>query len=423
MNIFSKHRFAIYNNSQHPYKHTLADFGYTNPALPNITNLESTINWLVSVLYPNAEEAVATPADLPTGTDTPNAGDVTPTLLDYRVVLDDGDGKAASYRWEQREGDVAPLWYKIYDMDWGEQSILSNFLNHTIDMYVYKRGIGDLDENGDPLTGFEAGQHIYGGDLANTHLTLHANAGDGVGADTGFIQFADQVRPTADNVIDLGTLTERIRSGYFGTSLVVGDLTLSNGSIISSSGAISFGDENLSTTGFMLADFLQTESRIVMKQIVTPANPAATYNSLYFKNDDKLYRLDSAGTEKLVGLEFTSSNDNRLVRTDGLTGSAIQESGIVVTDSDAISGVTSLLVDNLLFDGNSISSNDVNGNVNLSPNGTGKVVLNNARVSNLTSDRIIRADGNKDLLATGIEVNSLDEILGATRLTVHLMKY
>ena len=418
MNIFSKHRFAIYNLNQHPYRHSISDFSYSNPALPNVTNLEATLNWLVAVLYPNAEEPVATPADLPTGTDTPNVGDVTPTLLDYRVVLDDGDGKAASYRWEQREGDVSPQWYKIYDMDWGEQSILSNFLNHTIDMYVYKQGIGDRDENGDLYTGILAGQRIYGGDQANTHLTLYANSGDGVGANTGYVQIGDNFRPIADNTFDVGTATERIKDGHFANALMVGDLTLSSGSILSSSGAISFGDENLTTTGFLNANLLETQSHILMKEITTPATPAATYNALYFKSDDKLYRLDELGNEKLVGLEFTSSNDNRLVRTDGLTGSAIQESGIVVTDSDAMSGITSLLVDNLLLDGNSISSNDVNGNINLTPNGTGRVILNNARVSNLTSDRLIRADGSKDLLASGIELNSLDELLGATRFTV-----
>ena len=414
MNIFQKHRFAIYNNSQHPYKHTLADFGYTNQALPNITNLESTIDWLVAVLYPNTLDPVATPADLPTGTDTPNAGDVTPTLLDYRVVLDDGDGKAASYRWEQREGDVSPKWYKIYDMDWGEDSILSSFLVATQNQYVYKQGLGDLDENGDVITGVFAGQRIWGGNASGQNLTLDANSADS----TGYVQTNNDFRPTANNVFDLGTATEKFKDAYLENSLIVGDLTLSSGSILSSGGSISFGDENLTTTGFLDANLLTTQSHILMKEITTPATPAATYNALYFKSDDKLYRLDELGNEKLVGLEFTSSNDNRLVRTDGLTGSAIQESGIVVTDSDAMSGITSLLVDNLLFDGNSISSNDVNGNINLTPNGTGRVILNNARVSNLTSDRLIRADGSKDLLASGIELNSLDELLGATRFTV-----
>jgi len=37
------------------------------------------------------------------------------------------------------------------------------------------------------------------------------------------------------------------------------------------------------------------------EQISTPANPDSGYNKLYFKNDDKLYRLTSAGDEQQVG--------------------------------------------------------------------------------------------------------------------------
>lgn len=36
-------------------------------------------------------------------------------------------------------------------------------------------------------------------------------------------------------------------------------------------------------------------------QIATPSNPAAGSNKLYFKSDDKLYRLTSGGSEAQVG--------------------------------------------------------------------------------------------------------------------------
>jgi hypothetical protein len=55
----------------------------------------------------------------------PSVGNV---INDMRVVQDDGDGKAASYRWELREGESSASWHKIYDMDWGSDSILSAFL-------------------------------------------------------------------------------------------------------------------------------------------------------------------------------------------------------------------------------------------------------------------------------------------------------
>jgi len=411
-------RSKIWTQIQHPYRHSIDEFSFVNPALPGVTNLNQALSWLVAVLYPNTQPSVATPADLPTGVDTPNVGDVTPTIYDYRVVLDDGDGKAASYRWEQREGDANPQWYKIYDMDWGEQSILSNFLLSTQEVYVYKYGISDKDENGDVLTGFEAGQHIFGGDLANQNLTLHANSGDGVGARTGFIQLDDNTRPTITNTLDLGTATEQFRSGYFATSILVGNLTLSTNQVLSSTGTVDFNDDNLTTTGNITGAIATINGQIVVQEIATPATPAAGYNSLYFKNDDKLYRLDSSGAERLVGLEFASTNDNRIVRSNGTGGSAIQESGVTLDDLDQISGLTRIDVGNLAFSGNAIVSTDVNGNISLTPNGTGSVVLPRLTHSGLTDDRLIVPRSGGLFSSTGVSLNVSDEISGITQLNV-----
>lgn len=418
MSWWAKNRFLIYSQAQHPYRHSLNEFGFTSPVLPGVTNVESAMNWILAVLYPNSKDPVATPGDLPTGVNTPNPGDVTPTLLDYRVVTDDGDGKSAAYRWEQREGDVSPKWYKIYDMDWGEQSILSNFLTQTQDMYVFKYGTSDTDENGDVLTGNIAGQHIYGGDLANQHLTLHANSGDAPGVRSGFIQFDDSARPTVNNLLDLGTLTEKFRSGFFETSLLSGNITISAAQISSSTGAIGFDNENLSTTGTLAAGVTTINGHLILAEITTPATPAASFDALYFKADGKLYRLDSSGTEKLVGLEFASTNDNRLIRSNGTGGSAIQESGITVDDSDAITGVTSIRSGNIVASGNTISTADVNGNLVLAPNGTGKVQLATLRHTALTNDAVIvpRTDGT--FTSTGISIDGSNNITGALSLAV-----
>ncbi len=159
MTVFEhNYRSRIYNPAQHPYKHTLDDFAYVNNAAPHLTTLAQSMDWLYTILYPRTQAAVATVADLPA---------VGNTLLDYRVVTDDGDGKAASYRWEQREGDAAPKWYKIYDMDWGEGSILSKFLDQTQDLYFYKYGVDDLDSAGTAVAGTLAGQTVYGGHSAS----------------------------------------------------------------------------------------------------------------------------------------------------------------------------------------------------------------------------------------------------------------
>ena len=210
MSIWAKTRQRIVSPSQHPLKHTLSEMPYTHVGMPGVTQVESALNYLTAVLYPRSQATVATPGDLPA---------VGNTLLDYRVVTDDGDGKAASYRWEQREGDVAAKWYKIFDMDWGSDSVLSNFLLKTQDQYTYKYGIDDLDDTGVALAGIDAGQHLYGGQSASANLTLHANAGDGVGAQTGFVQFTDSFRPYDDNLRDIGDATHRVKDIYLSGSL------------------------------------------------------------------------------------------------------------------------------------------------------------------------------------------------------------
>lgn len=74
--------------------------------------------------------------------------------------------------------------------------------------------------------------------------------------------------------------------------------------------------------------------------------------------------------------DFSSVNDNRLTRTDGITGDSIQESLITVDDLGAMSGLTQLDVDNIQINGNTISSTDTNGNIETAPDGTGITKFN-----------------------------------------------
>lgn len=211
--IFQHHRVQIHNNNQHPYRHNLAELSYTHQATGgNVTNALQAVDWLFNVLYPKQQASVATPGDLPL---------VGNNIPDTRTVIDDGDGKSATYRWEQWEGEAGPSWHKIYDMDWGEQAVLSGFLDKTQDIYVHKRGYDDIDAAGDVIVGNLAGQRIYGGNSANTHLTLYANSGDLGGGNTGFIQMGDDVRPVTDATFDLGDPNFRFDKGFF-TSTIYG---------------------------------------------------------------------------------------------------------------------------------------------------------------------------------------------------------
>ncbi len=312
--IFQHHRVQIWNQSQHPYKHSLAEFLYVNPALPGVTNVEGALNWILAVLYPSTQPAVATPGDLPA---------VGNTINDYRVVTDDGDGKAASYRWEQREGEASPSWHKIYDLDFGYDSILSLFLTQTQDMYVHKRGFDDLDAAGVAVVGLYAGQTIYGGVSAGTNLTLNANSGDGVGADTGFVQIDSAFRPALHNTYDNGTTTERWKDGFYQGTVTIGNLVLTSGSITDGSGAISFGDEDLSTTGDITGATLTGNTSLVTGTMtIIGGSITDTTGAISFGNEN----LSTTGT--ISGA--TGSTFGTLTLADG----SITDSGGAISFGD-----------------------------------------------------------------------------------------
>jgi len=373
--IFTKHRFEIWNGLQHPFKHTLGDFSYVNPAAPGSTTVEGAFNWIFAVLYPNTKAAVATPAALPA---------VGNTLNDYRVVLDDGDGKAAAYRWEQREGEATPTWHKIYDMDWGQDSILSAFQETTQDLYVWKNGRDEVDGGGSVITGLFAGQTIYGGVSANTNLTLRANSGDGVGPSTGFVQADDIFRPAVHNTYDLGTNTFRWKDIYAQSSAVIGTLSIVSGSITDSSGAISFGNENLTTTGNITGGTITGTSLIADNGpdsvTLVPGSYADTTGTVSFGAAN----LATTGT---LGAGVTTLTDggstlvfDPLVAGKGsITSSTgtinFGDENLETTGTFAVGTITAtqLDVDNIRLDGNTISITNSNGNLILAANGTGIV--------------------------------------------------
>lgn len=371
MSIFEKHRYEIWNPGQHPYKHSVSEFAYINDALPGVTNVESALNWILAVLYPNALDAVATPGDLPA---------VGNTINDYRVVLDDGDGKSASYRFEQREGDASPKWYKIYDLDFGTDSVLSQFYLKTQDLYASKRGYDDRDSDGNLVTGTLAGQTIFGGATANKNLTLMANAGDGTGAQTGYVQVGDHFRPISDNSLDLGTNSEQFRNlyvgttGNFGTSVIADTLTIAGGSITDSTGTISFGAVDLETTGTLASGNHTIGTLTIAGGSITDTSGAISFGNT---NIETTGTLDS-GTHTIGTLVLAAGSISDTNGTVDFNDDHITTSGNI---TGAVGTFTSLAVDNISLNGNTVSITNANGNLILVANGTGVIDFQSAVTS------------------------------------------
>lgn len=118
-----------------------------------------------------------------------------------------------------------------------------------------------------------------------------------------------------------------------------------------------------------------------------------------------------------------SSTDNALVRWDGTSGNDVQNSVAILTDAGALSGLTQLDVDSLRLDGNTISSTNTNGDIVLTPNGSG-VIRSDARGYDVTPGGDVDADlltvqvtgtptFSWDESETGFKVNSAGLIVGA----------
>jgi len=132
-------------------------------------------------------------------------------------------------------------------------------------------------------------------------------------------------------------------------------------------------------------------SIIRLKRSATSGNPATlaagemAYSSLADNGSnggDRLYfghgtetNGDAANHEIIGGKFFTQQLDHA-------KGTLTANSALLV---DANKKINELLVDNLTLDGNTISANDANGDIFISPSGTGQVVINFSRIEDVAT--------------------------------------
>ena len=431
MSVFEHARWEIFSPHQHPMRHAAKEVNFFHRSLPaSIKNAEDALNYVLAVLYPNCKDSVPTKADLPA------AGN---TLNDYRIVRDDGDGKSAGYRWMLLEGEPSASWKKINDMDWGYDSILSDFLDRTQDQYVAKRGRDDRDADGIPLTGDRAGQAIWGGASADTNLTLFANSGDGMGPPTGFVQVGDNFRPIQNEAQSLGTTGNRWLK-LWTKEAQIGTLNLSSSGITDSNGEVRFGMNTVSTLGVMKAAAFRADTTFIeagkiydsdgdISFLSTNVNVGGDLTAHKITATNEISELASGskiGNLTLENGKITDSGgtvdfgtnaikagqvnaDN--VRVDGSTVSSTDTDGDLILSANGagkvksqspLEGTTgkfeSLGVDNLALDANTLSTTDTNGDLVLAPNGTGGVK---------TKALFPSADGSVDLGKTGALWNKL----------------
>lgn len=127
---------------------------------------------------------------------------------------------------------------------------------------------------------------------------------------------------------------------------------------------------------------------------------------------------NGAGTLSFVDINNFAgpSTDNAVARFDG-TGGDLQNSGVIISDANAVSGITSLDVDNININGNTISTTNANGSMDMDLNGSGTWtingtvgvvgIINDNTMATATADNLTTALAIKtyvDAIATGFAV-------------------
>lgn len=105
----------------------------------------------------------------------------------------------------------------------------------------------------------------------------------------------------------------------------------------------------------------------------------------------------------LTGDFSTAGNQDITLTATGATNVTLPTAGTLATlaGAEALTNKTQISVDNLDLDGNTLSSTDLNGDINLSPNGTGTVVVNtdlDVDNLNLNGNTISSTDVNGDVV-------------------------
>ena len=311
---------------------------------------------------------------------------MTQEVINVGVNADDGSGDSLYLAGQKINNNFTELFSKASveaDIKFFGNNITSRLSN--ADIFVHPSGTGTvlfpgirfndnnielLNTNDDiKIRANGSGKVIIAG-LGFSGTTLSAPDSSSVNINENLIVDGDYT--TADGFAFSGTQT-------FATGMTFGNLTLGNGSIVDSSGAISFGNEDLTTTGTLNAG----DSSTIGNLTLTDGSITDSSGAISFGNEN----LSTTGTLDVSGATTMGS----------------------ISVSGATSFADSITVDNLTFNDNIISTSS-NADLRLTPGGTGVVKVSNLTIDssiNFTDNVLKVTTSNADLGLTGSGTGSV----------------